>query len=123
MIIAIASNNSTVRNVAARMVAELLKDLKTEVKGVSNLPNYRPNRQLFGGGDDFDNWAVEIDNLEDLKILGKRKPITIFVDYLAALPFTNSNGDNFTFHLHTSLADDLKEELKNILVEQKLMYA
>lgn len=122
MIIAIASNNSTVRNVAARIVAELLKDLKTEVKEISDLPNYRPNRQLFGGTDDFDNWAVEIDNLEDLKVLGNRKPITIFVWDVNELP-AFINEDDFMFQINTSSAEELEDELKNILVEQKLMYA
>ena len=78
MILTISGNNDEYVKLAAEKAKELLKDLKAEIKSIKDLPNYRPNRQLFGGGDDFDVWIItDCKTAEDLEPI--KKGITIFI--------------------------------------------
>ena len=123
MIIAIASNSQGLANIAAKIVANLLSNLNVEIKGMNDIPNYRPNKLLFGNTEGFDNWVVVLGDNSDLAAVKQFKPLTIFVEDINVMPSSEFNEDDFSHKIHSSSAEELEEDLIEILVSEKLLIA
>ena len=123
MIIAIASNSQGLANIAAKIVANLLSNLNVEIKGMNDIPNYRPNKLLFGNTEGFDNWVVVLGDNSDLAAVKQFKPLTIFVEDVNEFPAIGINEDDFSHKIHSSSAEELEEDLIEILVSEKLLIA
>ena len=123
MIIAIASNSQGLANIAAKIVANLLSNLNVEIKGMNDIPNYRPNKLLFGNTEGFDNWVVVLGDNSDLAAVKQFKPLTIFVEDVNLSFSSEFNEDDFSHKIHSSSAEELEEDLIEILVSEKLLIA
>ena len=123
MIIAIASNSPTLAEVAASIVKLLLTNLNVEIKGMNDIPNYRPNKTLFENTEGFDNWVIVLEGNSDLAAVKQFKPLTIFVEGVNEFPAIGINEDDFSHKIHSSSAEELEEDLIEILVSEKLLIA
>ena len=123
MIIAIASNSQGLANIAAKIVANLLSNLNVEIKGMNDIPNYRPNKTLFENTEGFDNWVIVLEGNSDLAAVKQFKPLTIFVEGVNEFPAIGINEDDFSHKIHSSSAEELEEDLIEILVSEKLLIA
>lgn len=104
MIITIDGDSDNIVTLAAEKAKELLSDLNAEIKTVADLPNYRRNRQLFGGGDDFDRW-----------IITNAKTDENF--------YNNFKGIKIVLNDGPWNENSLKSYIKDILVKEKFIYA
>lgn len=121
MIISISGNNEEYVTLAAEIAKELLSNLNCEIKSMKDMPNYRPNRQMFEGGE-FDNWIItDCKTEQDMEVVNSHKGLTIFVtDMGKDYSLKDINVAKYPFPFLTER--HAKDYLVDILVHEKLIY-
>jgi hypothetical protein len=123
MIIAIYSENKQAKELAGKIICEHLSSINFETKSINSLSEYKPNRVLFGGGDDFSNWVIT--DFETEEQLNQLKTLKSFFISIAKPGQSIDNefdaSSKYTIY-YDSDYDALKKTLEDILVKEKLMY-
>lgn len=121
MVIAISGNNEEYVTLAAETTKELLSNFNCEIKSMKDMPNYRPNRQMFEGGE-FDNWIItDCKTEQDMEVIEKYKGLSIYLCNPQGEWISNAFTAKFKYNavMEKPLVSRL---IKTILEEEKLIY-